>query len=83
MSERGYMLLNRCHDLPNNASQAPAAVKIGVTLLFIRIFLSVGAAIFSGSASHSMKIDEFRFLDAEQPGDPAELSVSNIRMCIF
>jgi len=31
---RGYMPLNSDRDLPNNACQAPAAVKIGVTLLF-------------------------------------------------
>ena len=61
MSNGGCMRLNRGHDSPNNARQAPAAVKIGVTLLFIRILLSVGAVLFPGSASHATKNDGSRF----------------------
>ncbi len=44
--EWGCMRLNTGHGLPNNAYQAPAVVKIGVTLLFSGSFSPAGAAIF-------------------------------------
>jgi len=45
MLNGGYTPLNRGHDSPDNARQAPAAVRIGVTLLFSGSFSPVGAAI--------------------------------------
>jgi len=47
----GYVPLNGDHDLPNNACQAPAAVKIGITLLFSECFSPAGATLFSNPAS--------------------------------
>lgn len=42
----GYMQLKSDHDLSNNAYQAPAAVKIGITLLFSESFSPAGATVF-------------------------------------
>jgi len=52
--KHGHVPLNGGHGLSNNACQAPAAVKIGVTLLFSGSLPHAGAAFTPQSASQAV-----------------------------
>lgn len=63
------MPLKSDHGLPNNAYQAPAAVKIGVTLLFSGSFSRAGAAISSKPASQRLRAGSRVSVDNKCPAE--------------